>query len=76
MSVVRQAGDTPDAELTRRLQIKLQPLEILFWPARTNLAVRQSNSYVFDRLNALSRVMLGHTVRWVWSKVQVLQLGE
>jgi hypothetical protein len=38
--------------------------------------VLPSPSHMFDRLNALSRVMLGHTVRWVWSKVQVLQLGE
>lgn len=28
------------------------------------------------RLKALSRVMHGYTVWWVWSKVQVLQLSE
>jgi hypothetical protein len=49
---------------------------IPIWPVRTRLAARRPNCYMENRLNALSRVMLGHIVWWVWSKVQVLQLSE
>jgi hypothetical protein len=74
--IVGHAGCNQDAELTRRLQ-NPQLIEVnSHWPVRTRLAGRRPNRYIRSRLNALSRVMHGHTGWWVWSKVQVLQLGE
>ena len=62
--IARHAGCNPDAKLTRRLKFKLQ-LEftglIPIWPVRTRLAARRPNCYICCRLNALSRVIHGHT---------------
>jgi hypothetical protein len=44
------------------------------WPSQTR--ERQPNSYLTRTLKVLSRLMHGHTVWSVWSKVQVLQLSD
>ena len=47
-----------------------------FHDAWRGLAARLSDFYMTGRLQTLRHVMRGHTVRWVWSKVRVLQLSD